>query len=120
MDQGESFDQALIREVYEETGLKISLDHVVGVSQQNLHIIMAVHIIMAGTIIGGELNLSSEHDGYAWVFTENLSQYELADWMELFIKNYYKEESDKEKSKENILKPWIGSMKNSIDKILKK
>lgn len=120
VDQGESFDQALLREVYEETGLKISLDHVVGVSEQNLHIIRAVHIIMAGNIIGGEMNLSSEHDGYAWVFTENLSQYELADWMELFVQNYFKEESAEEKSKESILKPWIGSMKNSIHKILKK
>jgi 8-oxo-dGTP diphosphatase len=30
VDQGESFDHALIREVYEETNLKISLEHVVG------------------------------------------------------------------------------------------
>ncbi|MGC9516720.1 MAG: NUDIX hydrolase [Methanomicrobiales archaeon] len=120
VDQGESFDQALLREVYEETGLKISLDHVVGVSEQNLHIIRAVHIIMAGKVTGGELNLSSEHDGYAWVYIDNLSQYELADWMELFVQNYYKQETAEEQSKENILKPWMGSMKNSIDKILKK
>ncbi|AXV38110.1 MAG: NUDIX domain-containing protein [Methanobacteriaceae archaeon] len=119
VDQGESFDQALLREVYEETGLKISLDHVVGVSEQNLHIIRAVHIIMAGTVTGGELNLSSEHDGYAWVYIDNLSQYELADWMELFVHNYYKQETNDDQPKENILKPWIGSMKNSIDKILK-
>ena len=33
VDQGESFDHALIREVYEETNLKISLEHVVGASR---------------------------------------------------------------------------------------
>lgn len=68
VDQGESFDQALIREVYEETKLKIALDHVVGVSEQNLPLIRAVHIIMSGKIVEGELNLSDEHEGYAWVF----------------------------------------------------
>lgn len=81
VDQGESFDKALIREVYEETNLKIKLDNVIGASQQNLPLIRAVHIIMSGKILDGELNLSSEHEGYAWEFLENLSDYELADWL---------------------------------------
>ena len=87
VDQGESFDQALIREVYEETKLKIALDHVVGVCEQNLPLIRAVHIIMSGKIVEGELNLSGEHEGYAWVFFENLENYELADWLHGFVMN---------------------------------
>jgi len=83
---GEPFDQALIREVEEETGLTITLDTVVGASQQNLPLIRAVHIIMSGKIVGGELKISSEHEGYAWEFFENLKDYELADWLEYFIK----------------------------------
>ena len=59
VDQGESFDQALIREVCEETNLKISLDHVVGVCEQNLPLIRSIHIVMSGKIVDGELNLSS-------------------------------------------------------------
>ena len=85
VNQDESFDHALIREVYEETNLKIALEHVVGASEQNLHIIRAVHIIMTGKIIDGELNLSSEHEGYAWVRMETLKDYELADWLQDYV-----------------------------------
>ena len=85
VNQDESFDHALIREVYEETNLKIALEHVVGASEQNLHIIRAVHIIMSGKIIEGELNLSSEHEGYVWVWMETLKDYELADWLQDYI-----------------------------------
>lgn len=126
VDQNESFDQALIREVYEETGLKILPDHVVGVSEQNLHIIRAVHIIMSCKIVEGELNLSSEHEGYAWVFLENLSDYELADWLQDFRMNqksereYYERSENKKEEAEKILKPWLKSVQRSVDRIIKK
>lgn len=121
VDQGESFDQALLREVYEETNLKISLDHVVGVSEQNLHVIRAVHIIMSGNIVSGELTISSEHEGYAWVFFEDLGDYELADWLDIFVKNQQKiissnEEID-EKKESDMIKPWLKSIKSSIDSV---
>jgi 8-oxo-dGTP diphosphatase len=126
VDQGESFDQALIREVYEETNLKISLDHVIGVSEQNLSLIRAVHIIMSGKILEGELTLCSEHEGYAWVFFEDLVNYELADWLNDFVLNQMDtlnvsndNKNDKIKSNE-VLKPWIGSIRTSMDKLLKK
>jgi 8-oxo-dGTP diphosphatase len=126
VDQNESFDQALIREVYEETGLKIVPDHVVGVSEQNLHIIRAVHIIMSCMIVEGELNLSLEHEGYAWVFLENLNDYPLADWFEDYVMNRHnisghgEEESKVTEDAKNILKPWFNSIKKSMDKIVKK
>lgn len=126
VDQGESFDQALIREVYEETNLKINLDHVVGVCEQNLPLIRAVHIIMSGKITEGELNLSNEHEGYAWVFFENLLDYELADWLNDFVVNQNSasndpngENGDKISTKE-ALKPWLNPIKTSMDKMLGK
>ncbi len=124
VDQGESFDQALIREVSEETGLKIALEHVVGVSEQNLHLIRAVHIIMSGKITEGTLTLSHEHEGYAWVFFENLSEYELADWLEDFVNNQETDDNSEIGGEEvnqvtRTVKPWLKSVKNSMDKILK-
>lgn len=125
VDQGESFDQALIREVLEETELKISLDHVVGVCEQNLPFIRAVHIIMSGNILEGSLNLSKEHEGYAWIFFDDLIDYELTDWLYDFMTNQYnnstdiEEDTDKVSSKE-ALKPIIGSVRTSMDKILGK
>ena len=121
VNQEESFDHALIREVYEETNLKIELDHVVGASEQNLHIIRAVHIIMSGKIIEGKLTLSSEHEGYAWVLIETLSDYELADWLEDYVnqRNIIGNPNnieDKENS-ENTITPWIKSIKSTVDKM---
>ncbi|HEY0196692.1 MAG TPA: NUDIX domain-containing protein [Methanobacterium sp.] len=120
VDQGEPFDEALIREVYEETGLKISLDNVIGASQQNLPLIRAVHIIMSGKIVEGELNLSSEHEGYAWEFPENLKDYELADWLEYFITNGRKQESEVEKeedSESTFPNQLIKTLSASVDRI---
>jgi 8-oxo-dGTP diphosphatase len=126
VDQKESFDHALIREVYEETQLKIALDHVVGVSEQNLHLIRAVHIIMSGNILEGKLTLSNEHEGYAWVFFENLTEYELADWLQEFVMNQtrnaniHQENDDFKKEHQNSIKPWINTIHTSMDKILKR
>lgn len=131
VDSGESFDQALIREVYEETNLKIKLDHVVGVCEQNLPLIRAIHIVMSGEIVDGYLNLSSEHEGYAWVFFEDLHDYELADWLKDFVVNRNKaynhyDEENKDKtstsktSTKEALKPWLDPIKDSVDKMLGK
>jgi len=118
VDQGESFDHALIREVYEETNLKISLEHVVGASEQNLHIIRAVHIIMSGKIVEGELNLSSEHEGYAWVLIETLPDYELADWLQDYVNQTRGiSNSDESEDSENTLTPWIKSIRSTVDKM---
>ena len=117
VDQGESFDKALLREVYEETNLKIKLDNVIGASQQDLPLIRAVHIIMSGSIADGELNLSSEHEGYAWEFLENLKDYELADWLENFIMTSAKSETQEKENSDNFLNPWIKSISSSVDKI---
>ena len=122
VNQDESFDHALIREVYEETNLKIALEHVVGASEQNLHIIRAVHIIMSGKIIEGELNLSNEHEGYAWVWMENLKDYELADWLQDYVnqKNNTTGNSNLEKESEdseNSLTPWLKSIRSTVDKM---
>lgn len=125
VDQGESFDHALIREVYEETNLNISLDHVAGVCEQNLPLIRAVHIVMWGKTIDGELNLSDEHEGYAWVFFDDLSDYELTDWLYDFVgqKAVSSEEADEDKDKissTDALRPLINPIKTSVSKILGK
>ena len=118
VDQGESFDHALIREVYEETNLKISLEHIVGASEQNLHIIRAVHIIMSGKLVEGELNLSSEHEGYAWVLIETLPDYELADWLQDYVNQTRGiSNSDESEDSENTLTPWIKSIRSTVDKM---
>jgi 8-oxo-dGTP diphosphatase len=121
VNQDESFDHALIREVYEETHLKIELDHVVGASEQNLLIIRAVHIIMSGKINEGELTLSREHEGYAWVLMETLPDYELADWLQDYLNKsttfHFKDADEENENPENSFTPWIKSIKSTVDKM---
>ncbi len=118
VDQGEPFDKALIREVFEETQLKISLDNVIGASQQNLPLIRAVHIIISGKIVEGDLNLSDEHEGYAWEYLENLKDYELADWLEYFITGGRQDAQIEEKEvSDSFLNPWIKTISSSVDRI---
>ena len=81
---------------------------------------------MSGNIIEGELSLSSEHEGYAWVFFEDLHDYELADWFQDFLgikimlRIDFKEENEDKVSSKEVLSPWVGSIRTSMDKILKK
>lgn len=81
VDEGENFDDALLREVLEETGLKISLNDPVCVAKQYLPHINAVHLIMTGEIKEGNLILSHEHDDYKWIPKEELGSIELVDWI---------------------------------------
>lgn len=121
MIKNESFDHALIREVYEETKLRISLEHVVGASEQNLHIIRAVHIIMTGKIVEGELSLSSEHEGYAWIPIKALPDYELADWLHDYVDKQTnittENRNTNNQDSEDISNQWIKSVQNTVNKI---
>jgi len=66
-DAGETFDEALRREVAEETGLSILLDGVAGTAESDLPTRKVAYLIMAGRSRGGDIRLSEEHDAYAWV-----------------------------------------------------
>lgn len=67
VDHGESFDQGLIREIHEETGLEIDLERPVGLTHSALPDRTVVYIVMEGRVAGGTLNLSGEHGEVRWV-----------------------------------------------------
>ncbi len=85
VDDGERFDEALHREVHEETGLEIALDGPLGTVEQRLAGIRAVHLIMGGEIIGGELSISDEHMAFAWITPARFLDLNLADWFKDYI-----------------------------------
>jgi len=88
VDPGESFDQGLLREVTEETGLRISLQHVAGVAESELPTRKVVYLILEGCLESGQVRLSSEHDEYIWVNRQELPRIELAEQFQAFARAY--------------------------------
>jgi 8-oxo-dGTP diphosphatase len=66
VDAGESFDEALLREVEEETGLTVDLHGTVGTAESDLPDRKVVYLVLHGRVTSGEIVLSSEHDEAAW------------------------------------------------------
>ena len=79
VEPGEQFDEALLRETMEETGLIISLIRVVGATEFELLDRKVAEIIMEGHLESGEVHLSNEHDDYAWVALRELTSMDLAE-----------------------------------------
>lgn len=88
IDPGESFDQALIREVCEETGLDIVLEHVAGSAESESPSVRIAYIIMEASTERNGVQLSDEHDDFVWVALEELLQMDLAEQFLPFAREY--------------------------------
>ncbi len=64
VDQGEGVDEAAVREAWEETGLQVRLDRLLGVYSRNGD--DNVLVVYAGTVIGGALTSGEEELEAAW------------------------------------------------------
>lgn len=88
VDAGESFDQALLREVVEETGLTVSVQRVLGTAESESPTTKVVYLILEGRLESGQVRLGSEHDEYAWVDRRDLATMDLADQFRAFAQAY--------------------------------
>ena len=88
VDPGESFDVALVREVAEETGLRINLTGVAGATEYDCPTVRLAVLFMEATVQSGDVQLSSEHDDYAWVERSKLPEMGFAGQLREFICNY--------------------------------
>jgi 8-oxo-dGTP diphosphatase len=88
IDPGEAFNDALIREVAEETGLAVSILGVAGTAESELSTSKVVYLILEGRLESGQVRLSNEHDDSLWVDPQELPTVDLADQFRPFAKVY--------------------------------
>lgn len=78
--KGEFFDDALRREYLEETGLKITIESLYNVIQNNYTAcktneeIKSIQLIMKVTSDSDEVTISEEHDEYRWLSKEEVDE----------------------------------------------
>ena len=92
VEPGENFEQALKREVREETGLEVELEYPVYVGDWQPVIKGVPHQIIATFIVckpkQGSVTLSTEHDDYQWLDPNTYKNYDLMDPDDKVIEAY--------------------------------
>ncbi len=88
VNAGENFDHALLREVSEETGLKISLGGVAGAAESDTPTKKIAYIILEGRVRAGRVRLSSEHDDYVWAEAAELGTMDVCEQFRPFFEVY--------------------------------
>jgi 8-oxo-dGTP diphosphatase len=84
VEQGESFEEALYREIQEETSLQVSIQHVVVVAESDLPKVKAIHLIFKVQVESGQIQLNHEHDEYVWNNLSHTNPTILIEWLKPF------------------------------------
>lgn len=92
LEFGESPEESLIREVYEETTLKVDIGKVISLSsgidlKKNKQYITIVYLC---SYLSGDVKLSNEHIDYEWTSLKNIKGKKLVYYVEEGIDNYLK------------------------------
>ena len=77
-DPGEGFEETLLREVREETGLAISLRGVAGAAESESPTKRIAYLFMEARHKAGRVRLSSEHSEFAWVPSASVPRLDMA------------------------------------------
>ena len=88
IDAGEAFDDALKREILEETGFTVAIHTAAGTAMQETDEYRVVNLVMVGTILSGGLSISKEHSEYRWAGLPEIAALDKADWFTEYFTMY--------------------------------
>jgi len=92
VEPGETLEDAIGREVSEETGLKIQVGHVVYVyaNRDQLPVRQTFQAVYLCEYKSGEIHLDpSEHDMYRWLDYKRIASVDVIDFLREFVKSYH-------------------------------
>ena len=87
VDQGESFDDALVREIREEAGLSIVFDGVAGAIDFEMSEVRIAVLYMKAHTDSHKVQLSDEHQDAKWLFLSEFQSEKLTPALERIFKN---------------------------------
>jgi len=88
MDEGEEIGECLIRETMEETGLTLTIEHVIGSGEGAIPGLKLAYMFMSGTVDAETVTLSDEHDDFKWLSLEEALQLDLCPAFRTFVEGY--------------------------------
>ena len=74
IDAGESPKQAAVREVFEESGLKVHMRDLELLAQRTKHSFGMIYYYITDKFSGKGVALSHEHDGFSWVDMKRIDE----------------------------------------------
>lgn len=96
VDGNETLDEALHREILEETGLTVRIDRVVGAAQAEMPAIRVALLFLEAREVSGEMRLSREHDACQWVTGPQLMEQDISEQVRLGARVYTREKREGE------------------------
>ncbi len=85
IEKGEFFDEALIREVKEETDLDVKVGDFCEAVQDDYPHKRTVQLIMYSKDITGEVKISDEHDDWMWASADEIKSLDITSSLEKII-----------------------------------
>jgi 8-oxo-dGTP diphosphatase len=87
-DKAEDFTTALTREVREETSLEVEVCGLAGAAEFEMPAVHVILLCLEARRISGEIELSEEHDEFAWVPLSELPRWDLSTQLKPFMIEY--------------------------------
>ncbi len=88
VNRGERFDDALVREVREETGLAVKLKRFLGSASAEMPHVIAIQLVFLVEPAPGTPVISPEHEGQTWATPAEMQSMDMVGWVVPFAREY--------------------------------